>query len=159
MCAPTRDFISYIDDYGAYRYFESSHWAEGSSILTLDRAIYELRQHCTTGRAPRHVVVEHEMPPKIRVRGGMLEKLIDNGKKSEKVARDSLLWQNAFFGNRTRRHVRIGGWVKSSNSPLSMRPEIIEEVTRYVYLPKDLIAWCRDEVARQAAEERKTKKG
>jgi len=134
-----------VDDYGPHRYFEVSHWGEGRSILKLDRAIYELRQHCTAASHPCHKVTEGQMPPKIRLQGGALERIIDS-KDKRNVAREALLWQNPFFGSKTRHHVRIGGWTKSSNSPLAMRAEIIDDVQQYVYLPKSLIAWCRAEV-------------
>ena len=149
LSAPTRAFVAYIDDYGPYRYMEVSHWGEGRDILKLDRAVFELRQHCTPEDTPRHKVTEGVMPPKIRLRGGYLEKIIDSKRKSANTARAALLWQNAFFGTKTRRFVRIGGWVQSSSSPLSMTPELIDHVKQYVYLPKDLIAWCTNEAQKK----------
>jgi hypothetical protein len=51
------------------------------------------------------------------------------------------------LGSRARKSVRISSAFHGTNSPLSLHPEILEEVLRYVYLPKDVIAAARAELA------------
>jgi hypothetical protein len=79
-------------------------------------------------------------PPKVRIIAGELEKILDDPKHP---AREPLLWQNGFFGKRTRRIVKMKGWLRATNSPLNLNPQILDEVLKYVYLPKDLEAAYR----------------
>src|ERR1035437_4467358 len=78
---------------------------------------------------------------KVRLEGGHLEKIVDNVKDP---AREPLLWQDAFFGKRTRRRVWVGLGFQATNSPLILHPEILDEVTKYVFLPKDVQAAYRE---------------
>jgi len=130
-----------VDEYGQFRYLEVSHWAEGRAIVSLDQAVWELRRFCTTLRTQHHIRLIDGFPaPKVRLTGGYLEELIDGERNNE--ARAALLWQNGFFG-RARRTVRVGGWVQSTNAPLALRPQIIDELVKYVFVPKDLRDHCR----------------
>ena len=52
-------------------------------------------------------------------------------------AREALLWHNGFFG-RARGKVRMTGGFLSTNSPLFLHPHILDEVLKYVHLPKDV---------------------
>ena len=122
---------------GAFRYLEVSFWSEGRKIVALDQAVWELRRFCTTATAPRRQkLIEGRTAPRVRLLGGHLERILDS-KKQPNAARAALLWQNGFFGRR-RRTVHVGGWMHSTNAPLSMRPEIFSEVDQYVLLPKDV---------------------
>ena len=73
--------------------------------------------------------------PKVSLRGGYLEQIIADPKHS---AREPLIWQNGFFGKRTRRAVRLRGWLRASNSPLYLDPQILDEAVKFVYLPPAL---------------------
>jgi hypothetical protein len=77
-----------------------------------------------------------------RLPGGALEKIIDNPKHP---ARAPLLWKNMFFGKRPPTRIRFGSTMHFTNSPLSMRPEMLDEVLRYVYLPREVINAYRAE--------------
>lgn len=132
----TKKFVSYLDIYGRFRYLEISHHAFGRDIVRLDRAAWEFRRYCTLSDIPRNMNLRQGVvPPKIRLTGGYLEKVMDDKKHP---AREPLLWQNAFFGRRTRRLVRVPGGFHVTNSPLSLHPEILDELVKYVYLPKDI---------------------
>jgi len=72
---------------------------------------------------------------KFKLIGGTLEKLLADKKHP---ARKALIWQNLYFGSRTRKSVKLPGSFHATNSPLSLHPEILNEVLRYVYLPKDV---------------------
>jgi len=70
------------------------------------------------------------------VLGGYLERIMDSQKHR---AREALLWQNGFFGGRVRRTVRLRRWLVANNSPLYLNPQILDEVLKYVFLPKDVV--------------------
>lgn len=137
----TQAFIEYLDQCGRYRYLEVSHHAFGHDLVRLDQAIWELRRFCTLAPEPRQaVLIDGFPPPKVRLSGGYLEKIIDSPKHR---AREPLLWQNGFFGSRVRRTVKMKAWLIASNSPLYVNPRILDEVIKYVYLPKHVEAAYR----------------
>ena len=84
----------------------------------------------------RTKLIEGRTAPRVRLTGGYLEKILDS--KPGTWARTVLVWQNGFFGPRIRRTVRPGGWMQSTNAPLPLRPEIFNEVDKYVHLPKEI---------------------
>jgi hypothetical protein len=142
LMRPTEEFITYLDEYGKFRYLEVSNVAFGHDLVRLDRSVWELRRFCTLAPEPRRAVLRDGRPaPKVRLPGGLLEKIIDNAKHP---AREALVWQNAFFGRRTRKTVKLQGWFKASNAPLYLNPQILDEVLKYVHLPKDLEAGYRN---------------
>ena len=53
-------------------------------------------------------------------------------------AREPLLWQNALFGKRTRRRVWARRGFGAINSPLFLNPDLLDEVEKYVLLPKEV---------------------
>jgi hypothetical protein len=141
LTAGTMDFIEYIDSYGQFRYLENSPILFGSDLVRLDRAIWEIRRYCTLSEDGRKVRLVDGVPaPMVRIGGGHLEKIID---KSNHAAREPLLWQNAFFGRRKRRTIRLRGGFHATNSPLFVNPQILDEVLKYVFLPKDVKAAYR----------------
>ena len=132
----TEEFIAYLDAYGRFRYLEISNYALTTDLVTLDRAVWEVRRYCASRDLPPTVKLQHRVsPPKVRLVGGYLERIIDDAKSP---AREPLLWQNAFFGKRTRKTVRVTGRFHAVNSPLSLHPQILDEVLKYVYLPKEV---------------------
>lgn len=137
MSEPTRRLFAHVDQKGKYRYLEISSWASGS-VVTLDRAVWELRQYCTSPRARRITVLrEGVLAPMVRFPGGFLEQVIDQAPGVTRELRQALVWQNAFFGRRPRRTLRnVKEWTKAENAPLSLRPEILDEVLKYVHVPK-----------------------
>ncbi len=61
---PTEEFISYLDQFGQFRYLEISNVAFGRDIVRLDRAVWELRRFCTLDPGPRQVpLIEHRTIP------------------------------------------------------------------------------------------------
>ena len=75
----TLKFIKEIDRTGRFRYMEASfvvwwHW-----IVSLDRAVWELRRFCTSEPRPRSLkLADGEMAPRYRVDNGYLEKVLTN---------------------------------------------------------------------------------
>lgn len=132
----TRSFIEYLDEFGPYRYLEISNVAFGQNLVRLDRAVWELRRYCTLSDEPRRIKLRNGItPPKVRIPGGYLEGVIDD---ISNPAREPLLWWNGFFGKKQRRRVRKNAWMRATNSPLYLNPQILEEILKYVYLPKNI---------------------
>jgi hypothetical protein len=130
----TREFIQHLDTFGKFRYLEISNAAFGENLVTLDRTVWELRRYCTLSGDFRKLALQNGVtPPKFRIPGGFLEKVLDDPANS---ARQPLLWRNAFVGAKSRRRVRIDKWMKMTNSPLYLNPQIVDEVLKYVHLPK-----------------------
>jgi len=133
----TLTFIEHIDAFGKFRYLEVSRVAYGGNIINLDRAAWELRRYCTLSEMPRAVKLRNGVaPPKYRLGGGYLEGVMDDATNR---AREPLLWNNAFFGRTQRRRVRVRRWLHADNAPLYLNPQILGEILKYVYLPKDVI--------------------
>lgn len=133
----TMNFIERIDEIGKFRYLEVSRVASNWDIVNLDRAAWELRRYCTLSEAPRLIKLRQGViPPKYRLDGGYLEKVMDD---TRSPAREPLLWNNAFFGRRQRRKIGMKPWLMFENSPLYLNPQILDEILKYVHLPKDVI--------------------
>ena len=141
LTTKTQEFIARLDESGRYRYFEISTVAFGAELVALDRAAWELRRFCTLAPEPRQIKLVNGSPaPLVKLVGGHLEKISDDRRDP---ARKPLLWQNSFFGRRPRKSVHLVPWFEAKNSPLSMHPEILDEVVRYIFFPKDLAAELR----------------
>ncbi|MBI5083806.1 MAG: hypothetical protein HZB13_04315 [Acidobacteria bacterium] len=137
----TREFIERLDEYGPYRYFEVSNVGFGAELVTLDRAVWELRRYSTLAKEPQEAKLRDGYPaPRAPIPGGSLEKIMDDPKSP---ARDPLLWQNGFFGKWARKTVRLRKWFQAQNAPLYLNPQILEEVMKYVFLPKELVEGYR----------------
>jgi hypothetical protein len=74
-------------------------------------------------------------PHRFAIIGGRLESIIA---KRDHPSREPLLWQNAFFGRRARKSVTLPSQMEAGNSPLTLHPEILEEILKYVWLPKSV---------------------
>ena len=132
----TEEFIERLDQYGQYRYMEVSNIAFGIDIVTLDRAVWELRRYCTLSDEPKQLTLRDGFAaPLLYIPGGVLETIIADRKN---LAREPLIWNNAFFGRRTRKRIGVRRWFKAHNAPLYLNPQILDEVLKYVYLPKEL---------------------
>jgi hypothetical protein len=129
----TEEFIGMLDEFGQYRYLEVSNFAFGADLVTLDRAVWELRRYCTLAEEPRQKKIRNGIAaPLVRIPGGWLERIIDD---VNNPAREPLLWQNGFFGTRTRKCVRLNKWFQAHNAPLYLNPQILDEVLKYVHIP------------------------
>lgn len=42
----TDELIKHIDDFGRYRYLETSYFTHGPKLVQLDRAVWEIRRYC-----------------------------------------------------------------------------------------------------------------
>lgn len=160
----SKRFIDHVDTFGRFRYLESSFYIYGPKLVELDKTVWEFRRYCTRinyeerfqdGR-PINMMhykleqinrSEYENSQKFRLLGGTLEKIID---KKDHPARQALIWQNAFFGSSRRRNVTMPVYTHSTNAPLTLHPEILEEVLRYVFLPKEVVEAYRQELSKRS---------
>lgn len=148
----SKKFLIFLDTYGRHRYFESSWYVKGGEIVELDRAVWEVRRYARTMRyefddiggakinalpieIKRNVDAESRHPQEFHISGGLLESIIE---KTDHPAREALIWQNAFFGKSRRRTVRLESGLQAANSPLTLHPELLDEVLKYVWLPEDM---------------------
>ena len=150
LTKPTKKFISEIDNVGRFRYMEASfvvwwHW-----IVSLDRAVWEVRRFCTSEPHPRSLkLVEGEIAPRYRINSGHLEEVLDN---KQNPAREFLVWRNAFIGKK-RRKVSVHGGFVAVNSPLFNRPQLVDQLAGLAFIPNDVAA-----AYRALATERKKKR-
>jgi hypothetical protein len=134
-------FIAQIDRLGRYRYMEASLWVNWHWIVSLDQTVWELRRFCTLDpRATSAELVEGKWAPRVRLVGGHLEKILQ---KRDDPARESLLWHNGYFG-RGRRTITVRGGFTSVNSPLFQHAEVLDEILKYAYVPKDVVKAYRE---------------
>lgn len=149
----TYKFIRHIDTFGRFRYLESFYFIHGAKLFELDRAVWEIRRFC---RVLNHEksrpggettsMLEFELlrikqsreksPQAFSIPGGELEKILS---KKNHLARSALIWQNLYFGTGRRKKARQPTHSQSKNAPLTLHPEILDEVRRYVFLPKEVI--------------------
>lgn len=160
---PSIKFIEHLDTYGRFRYLETPFHVLGLEIMQLDMTIWDIRRYCRVldyeirsldGEKKSMLDIELKQiaqsetkpPQSFSIMGGELEKIIANKKHP---AREPLLWQNLFYGQRKRKHVRLERYMHSTNSPLSLHPEILEDVLNYIFLPKDVKDAYRDELSKR----------
>lgn len=168
LSADTAKFIKNLEDDGAEdRYYLVSYGIEPFDIARFDRAVWELRRYCqpldydtvdingkTVNSLTHEVDRIHRAKEKREkgtcITGGILEKIIE---KKDHPARESLIWNNLFFGPSQRKAVKMRPDWEAGNSPFFLYPEIIDEVVKYVNIPKDIAEGVR-QLAKQKASEK-----
>lgn len=173
LSAKTVEFIKRLEDDGAeYRYYEVSYDIQPFDIVRFDRAVWELRRYCQAldydiidmnGKTVNLLTYEldriHRAKAKHEkgacVMGGILEEIID---RKNHPAREALIWNNLFFGPSRRKGVKLRSDWEAGNSPFFLHPEIIDEVNKYVYIPKDIAEGVRQFAKQKAAEKLKAER-
>lgn len=177
LSADTVSFIKKLEDYGAeYRYYEVSYDIRPFDIVRFDRAVWELRRYCQpldydiadmNGKTVNLLTHELDRVHRAKVKdekgtcimGGVLENIIE---KNDHPAREALIWNNLFFGPSGRKSVKMRQDWEAGNSPFFLHPEIIDEVVKYVYIPKEIAEgvrqFAKQKAAEKAKEERDAKK-
>lgn len=168
----TVQFIKELEDYGAeYRYYEVSYAIQPFDIIRFDRAVWELRRYCQpldydivlNGKKVNMLNLELDRVQRAKasdekgtcIRGGILEKIIES---ADHQARKALIWNNLFFGPSRRRSVKMVSNWESGNSPFFLHPEIIDEVVKYVYIPKKIAEGVRKFSEQRAVEKVKAER-
>jgi HEPN domain-containing protein len=146
-------FIAYLDKYARFRYYETPYYTRGYELTSLDRAVWEVRRYARvldyklkdlngqevdllSLELEANERAERQSPQDCRLIGGILEKIIDT---PDHPSRQGLIWCNLYFGKSKRKIVSYRNFSSAGNSPLSLHPEILDEVIKYVFLPKDVI--------------------
>lgn len=154
----TEKFIKRLEASGAeFRYYESSYYSEEFDVIRLDLAVWELRRYCQPldydlvlqdGTKKNMLSIELERVRRALknnekgtcILNGTLEKIIS---QRDHPARKPLIWNNLYFGLSRRKNIKMRAEWESGNSPFFLHPEIIDEVERYVYIPKNIAAGVR----------------
>jgi response regulator of citrate/malate metabolism len=170
LSADTVKFIKTLEDYGAeYRYYEVSYHVRPFDIIRFDRAVWELRRYCQSldyeasdvnGKTVNVLTQEldriHQAKTKQEkgtcITGGTLEKIVEN---KAHPAREALIWNNLFFGLSRRSSVQIRSNWEAGNSPFFLHPEIIDEVVKYVFIPRNIAEGVRQFARQKAANKAK----
>ncbi len=148
----SQTFIARIDEMGRYRYMEASVWVDWHWIVSLDQVVWELRRFSTLDPvATRAKLVEGKWAPRVSVVGGHLERVL---KKRDEPAREPLLWHNGYFG-RGRRTVMVSGGFTSVNSLVFQKAELLDEILKFAYVPKDVVKAYRDHAVEVKAEKKR----
>ena len=133
----------------------------GHELISLDRAVWQIRQYARVmnyqindihGRKIEmlqheiayNVSARKQLPHKFKIIGGRLEAIIA---KRDHPSREPLLWQNAFYCSRSRKYINMPGRMDSGNSPLYLNPTILDEILKYVFIPKDLEKHYREMIS------------
>lgn len=152
LSPPAKKFVDFLDTFGRHRYFESSWYVTGGEIVDLDRTVWEVRRYARIMRYEFHgkdgskvnglpIELAHNLdaesrhPHDFHIFGGRLESILE---RKDHPAREPLVWQNRFYGKSRRRTVRLPRGLQGANSPLTLHPELLDEVLKYVWLPKDV---------------------
>jgi len=149
--------LSHLDDYGRFRYLETSYFIRGPKLVELDKAVWELRRYSRVlnyelkvpGKKPQSMLElelernqnAEQLPfQQFSIAGGKLEDIIE---RRTDPARAPLLWQNGFYGTSRRKRVKVPTHFYAENSPLFLHPEIIDHVLDYIFIPKEVVAAYR----------------
>jgi len=162
----SRKFINHLSACGEYRYIDVLYHVDGHILIDLDLAIWELRRYCqvlnVSGKAlppQEQYLLEKakadldrsysEPRHKFRLQGGFIEKVLEDPRHP---SRPALQWQNASYGIRTRKTVRIKYHLYAQNPLLYLYPEMLEKLLKYVFIPKKLAAAYREHLASVEAD-------
>lgn len=160
-------FIDFIATYGEYRYLDVPFHVHGHVLVDLDLTVWELRRYCQVlnvfgkilteeeqallEEAHQHLTASTTEPRyKFRIRSGLLESIIAN---RHHPSRSALLWQNPCFGARKRSSIKAKNHINAQNPHLTHYPEMLEELLKYVYMPKKIADAYRAHLAAMLAEE------
>jgi hypothetical protein len=160
----TLHFVTHLDTFGRHRYFETPYWNRGIDIVTLDRAVWEIRRYCQRinycialpGGAKKDLcplniqsieAAETRPYQDFSIMGGVLEDVL---KSNTHPAREALIWRNLRYGRTHRKKVRLSPYWQAANSPLSLHPDMVDEVLKFVFLPKDVAEFYREQARKEA---------
>jgi hypothetical protein len=153
----SRKFISHLAKVGEFRYIDVPFHVDGHILIDLDLAVWEIRRYCQVlnvfGKElplveqklldtawSDLVCCETKPRHKFRLQGGLLEKIVGDRKHPSHSA---LLWHNPCFGVRSRATVKARYHLNAQNSLLYLYPEMLDELLKYVFIPKKLVAGYR----------------
>jgi len=143
----SHEIIEHLDTYGRFRYLDTPYFVRDNELIKLDKAVWEIRLYCRVinhqikvAGEPVDMLTYHladieralKDPKPLLGTGGVIETILSNKKHP---ARPALVWKNLFFNSHNRKTIKWRSRTHSVNSPLSLHPEILDEVLKYVWLP------------------------
>ena len=157
----SQKFMDHLAHCGEFRYIDVPYAVQGYALIDLDVLVWELRRYCQVlnvfgkvlpaGEQKRLDDAKSELlqsssnpATKFRLSGGLLEKILEN--KSH-PSRPALLWNNPVFGLRKRTTVRAKNLLHAQNPLLSLYPEMLDELLKYVFIPDKLAQRYRAHLA------------
>lgn len=162
-------FFNEVATYGEFRYLDVPYHVYGFLLVDLDLAVWELRRYCQVlnvfgktlpmeeqallDEANRQLATSRKEPKhKFRIHGGLLESIIA---ARDHPSRPALLWQNLCFGSRNRSSIRVKSHLSAQNPHLSHYPQMLDELLKYVYMPRKIERAYRDHLATTNDQKRK----
>lgn len=157
----SQNFITHLGEVGEFRYIDVPYYVHGHILLDLDLAVWEVRRYCQVlnvfgkklpleeqkrlDTAWSDLLSSESMPKhKFQLQGGLLENIIADRKHP---TRSALLWNNPCFGVRKRQTVKAKNYLNAQNSLLYLYPEMLDELLKYVFIPKKLIGGYREHLS------------
>lgn len=144
------EFIDRLQTNTPSRYFEKSHHTDPYELFRLDEAVWFIRRYCrvldyeikipigVTSALPtelRRIKDAIKNPPKFKIVGGLLEKIIEDKKHP---SRPALIYKNLYYTASNRKRVDSGiGYYRSNYAPTFQHPEIIGYLEHYIFLDRD----------------------
>lgn len=166
----SQKFFNHIARYGEFRYLDMPFHVYGHVLVDLDLTVWELRRYCQVlhvfgkvlpaeeqallDEAHKRLAASATERYKFRLHGGLLECIIANRSHPSRAA---LLWQNPCFSARRRSVVKVKNHLNAQNPHLTHYPQMLEELLKYVYVPKRIADAYRAHLAATLAEEAKAK--
>ena len=161
LSSRSRKFIAHLAEVGEFRYIDIPFHVYGHILIDLDLAVWEVRRYCQVlnifGKvlplkeqklldAARSDLADSKTEPrhKFRLQNGLQEKILDERKHP---SRSALLWHNPCFGVRKRATIRAKSHLSAQNPLLYLYPEMLDELVKYVFIPKKLVAGYRQHLA------------
>jgi hypothetical protein len=153
---PVSTFVLNLNAFARNRYLEYGYSIHRRLLPLLDETVWRLRRYCwafgytgagidaeATAKALAriHDPVYERYPSRFRVRGGVLESVLDNPRHP---ARATLIWQNRHFG--TRRRLRTTGppYSLGRTAPHVRLPEVYPHIKDLVRLPEEYVRWVTE---------------
>lgn len=163
LSAPSLEIIRHLDTYGRFRYLDVSYHVRDRELLKLDKAVWEIRLYCrvinySTKAASGKVIdmlpgyltaieqAKEDPSRKFGIPSGVLEKILS---KKDHPARPQLVWKNMFFNSHNRKTTRWRDRSYLVNAPLGLKPDLLEEVRKYVWLPNEVVVAYEEELKRR----------
>lgn len=166
LSEPSLEIIRHLDMFGRHRYLDFSYHLRDRELLKLDKAVWEIRLYCRVINGVARAVSDEEiyMLPgflkaieqakqdpsrKLGIPGGLLETILA---KKVHPARPQLVWKNMFFNCHNRKTTRWRNRFHAVNAPLVLKPDLLEAVREYVWLPNEVIEAYQQELERRRAK-------
>lgn len=161
LSSRSRKFIAHLAEVGEFRYIDIPFHVYGHILIDLDLAVWEIRRYCQVLNVFGKVLPTNEQQlldaawsdlaaskteprHKFRLQNGLLEKFLEEKKHP---SRSALLWHNPCFGVRKRAMVRAKSHLNAQNPLLYLYPEMLDELVKYVFIPKKLVTSYRQHLA------------